>query len=121
MLVIKLNALKKFKLWQCNEILNIFDLFKDGDVNWGLDVSAEAVRARMQDLTDGAKGLTIDEDTDKTEKERMDIFYNKVYYFMIIRLSVNVLSIFEFCTAISVIYYIVQVYFFKQHYHPMLF
>jgi len=32
----------------------------------------------MQDLTDGAKGLTIDEDTDKTEKERMDIFYNKV-------------------------------------------
>jgi len=50
----------------------------DGDVNWGLDVSEEAVRARMQDLTDGAKGLTIDEDTDKTEKERMDIFYNKV-------------------------------------------
>jgi len=33
----------------------------------------------MQDLTDGAKGLTIDEDTDKTEKERMDIFYNKVF------------------------------------------
>jgi len=50
----------------------------DGDVNWGVDVSEEAVRARMQDLTDGAKGLTIDEDTDKTEKERMDIFYNKV-------------------------------------------
>jgi len=41
-------------------------------------VSEAAVRARMQDLTDGAKGLTIDEDTDKTEKERMDIFYNKV-------------------------------------------
>lgn len=34
----------------------------------------------MQDLTDGAKGLTIDEDTDKTEKERMDIFYNKVFF-----------------------------------------
>ncbi|XP_050430542.1 eukaryotic translation initiation factor 5 [Adelges cooleyi] len=50
---------------------------KDED-NWAVDVSEEAVRARMQDLTDGAKGLTIDEDTDKTEKERMDIFYNKV-------------------------------------------
>lgn len=36
----------------------------------------------MQDLTDGAKGLTIDEDTDKTEKERMDIFYNKVFNFV---------------------------------------
>ncbi|XP_050521081.1 eukaryotic translation initiation factor 5 [Daktulosphaira vitifoliae] len=48
------------------------------DDNWAVDVSEEAVRARMQDLTDGAKGLTIDEDTDKTEKERMDIFYNKV-------------------------------------------
>lgn len=33
----------------------------------------------MQDLTDGAKGLTFDEDTEKTEKERMDIFYNKVF------------------------------------------
>jgi len=41
----------------------------------------------MQDLTDGAKGLTIDEDTDKTEKERMDIFYNKVY-FMILTLNI---------------------------------
>ncbi|VVC34865.1 W2 domain,Armadillo-type fold,Translation initiation factor IF2/IF5,Translation initiation factor [Cinara cedri] len=50
----------------------------DGDDKWAVDVSEEAVRARMQDLTDGAKGLTIDEDTDKTEKERMDIFYNKV-------------------------------------------
>ncbi|XP_015369691.1 PREDICTED: eukaryotic translation initiation factor 5 [Diuraphis noxia] len=50
----------------------------DGNDNWAVDVSEAAVRARMQDLTDGAKGLTIDEDTDKTEKERMDIFYNKV-------------------------------------------
>lgn len=58
--------------------------YQDGDDNWAVDVSEEAVRARMQDLTDGAKGLTIDEDTDKTEKERMDIFYNKVSFVIIL-------------------------------------
>lgn len=32
----------------------------------------------MQDLTDGAKGLTINDDLEKPEKERVDIFYAKV-------------------------------------------
>ncbi|KAJ8683846.1 hypothetical protein QAD02_019638 [Eretmocerus hayati] len=50
----------------------------DDDANWAVDVSAEAVRARLQDLTDGAKGMTISEDNEKTEKERMDIFYKLV-------------------------------------------
>lgn len=36
------------------------------------------MRARMLDLTDGAKNITISEDTEKTEKERMDIFYEYV-------------------------------------------
>ena len=48
------------------------------DVDWAVDVSEEAVRARMQDLTDGAKGLTISDDLDKSEKERIDIFYKLV-------------------------------------------
>lgn len=34
--------------------------------------------ARMQDLSEGAKNITINEDTEKTEKERMDIFYEYV-------------------------------------------
>lgn len=38
----------------------------------------EAIRARLQDLTDGAKGMTISDDYDKTEKERIDIFYELV-------------------------------------------
>lgn len=46
--------------------------------NWAVDVSEEAVRARLQDLTDGAKGMTISDDLEKTEKERMDIFYKLV-------------------------------------------
>jgi translation initiation factor 5 len=50
----------------------------DDDANWTVDVSEEAVRARMQDLTEGAKNITISEDTEKTEKERIDIFYEYV-------------------------------------------
>lgn len=47
----------------------------DDDTEWTVDVSEEAVRARMHDLTDGAKCMTISDDAEKTEKERMDIFY----------------------------------------------
>nr|QIB02612.1 eukaryotic translation initiation factor 5 [Eucryptorrhynchus scrobiculatus] len=50
----------------------------DDDKGWTVDVSEEAVRARMQDLTDGAKCMTISDDLEKTEKERMDIFYAQV-------------------------------------------
>lgn len=50
----------------------------DDDDDWALDVSEEAVRARMQDLTEGAKGLTINDDLEKSEKERVDLFYTKV-------------------------------------------
>lgn len=50
----------------------------DDEPEWKVDCSEEAVRARLQDLTDGAKGMTISDDLEKTEKERMDIFYNFV-------------------------------------------
>lgn len=50
----------------------------DDEAEWAVDCSEEAVRARLQDLTDGAKGMTISDDLEKTEKERMDIFYNFV-------------------------------------------
>uniref|UniRef100_A0A171A8G6 Eukaryotic translation initiation factor 5 n=1 Tax=Triatoma infestans TaxID=30076 RepID=A0A171A8G6_TRIIF len=51
---------------------------EDVDDDWAVDVSEEAVRARLQDLTDGAKNLTMTDDLEKTEKERMDIFYGTV-------------------------------------------
>lgn len=43
-----------------------------------MDVSEEAVRARLQDLTDGAKNMTITDDLEKPEKERMDLLYELV-------------------------------------------
>ncbi|XP_013104738.2 eukaryotic translation initiation factor 5 [Stomoxys calcitrans] len=54
---------------------------KTGDEDadeWSVDVSKEAIRARLQDLTDGAKSMTISDDYDKSEKERIDIFYEIV-------------------------------------------
>lgn len=48
------------------------------DDDWAVDVSAEAVKARMQDLTHGAKGLTVNDDLEKTEKARIDLFYEFV-------------------------------------------
>lgn len=47
----------------------------DDGYDWSVDVSEEAVRARLQDLTEGAKGMTITDDLEKTEKERMDLLY----------------------------------------------
>ncbi|KAH8237639.1 hypothetical protein KR038_003956 [Drosophila bunnanda] len=54
------------------------NIAEDDDEGWSVDVSKEAIRARLQDLTDGAKGMTISDDYDKTEKERIDIFYELV-------------------------------------------
>lgn len=50
----------------------------DDDTTWSADVSEEAVRARMHDLTDGAKTMTISDDSEKSEKERLDLFYEFV-------------------------------------------
>ncbi|VVC88738.1 unnamed protein product [Leptidea sinapis] len=49
---------------------------EEDDGTWTVDVSAEAVRARMQDLTEGAKSMTLSEDSEKNEKQRMDLFYS---------------------------------------------
>lgn len=50
----------------------------EDDDNWTADVSVEAVRARMEDLTDGAKCMTISDDLEKSEKERLDMFFEYV-------------------------------------------
>ncbi|GJQ82342.1 putative translation initiation factor [Trypoxylus dichotomus] len=50
----------------------------DDSTQWTADVSDEAVRARMQDLTDGAKNMTINDDLEKPEKDRMNILYEMV-------------------------------------------
>ncbi|KAG1681952.1 Eukaryotic translation initiation factor 5 [Nymphon striatum] len=43
--------------------------------DWAVDTDADAVARRMEDLTDGAKGLMLNDDMAKTQQERIDIFY----------------------------------------------
>lgn len=49
----------------------------DDDTEWAVDTSREAVRARMQDLTDGAKQLTLSEELQLPERQRMDLLYER--------------------------------------------
>ncbi|XP_018327427.1 eukaryotic translation initiation factor 5-like [Agrilus planipennis] len=51
---------------------------EDDGTEWAADISEEAVRARMQDLTEGAKNITITDDLEKSEKERLDMLYEMV-------------------------------------------
>ncbi|KAH3853733.1 eukaryotic translation initiation factor 5-like [Dreissena polymorpha] len=50
----------------------------DSDDDWGEDVSDEAVKKRMQELTEAAKTMAMSEDLEKTANERMDLFYTYV-------------------------------------------
>ncbi|AGR57075.1 eukaryotic translation initiation factor 5 [Choristoneura rosaceana nucleopolyhedrovirus] len=47
----------------------------DNDGTWTVDVSEAAVRARMQDLTEGVKSMTLNEDLKKNEKQRIKMFH----------------------------------------------
>lgn len=50
----------------------------DDDEDWGEDTSDAAVQSRMLDLTDAAKSLALNDDLEKTQQERLDIFYHFV-------------------------------------------
>jgi len=51
---------------------------KDQEDDWGEDTSEEAVQKRMQDLGDGIKGLTHNDDLEKSVEDRFNIFFNFV-------------------------------------------
>lgn len=48
------------------------------DVDWSVDTDDFAVAKRMEDLTAGAKGLMLNNDLEKTQQERVNIFYEFV-------------------------------------------
>ena len=50
----------------------------DDDADWGEDTSEDAVRRRMEALSGGLGGLVIDNDMEKTEVERINIFHTFV-------------------------------------------
>lgn len=48
------------------------------DDDWCTDTSAEAVKQRMKQLGEGVKGLTHNDDLDKSVEERFQIFFKFV-------------------------------------------
>ena len=55
------------------------DDWGDDDAEWIEDTSEEAIKKRAQEqLTSGISGLVIDSDMDKTEEERINIFFKFV-------------------------------------------
>ena len=52
-----------------------FQVTEEDDDDWGDDTSEEAVQKRMQELSSAAKVLTINEDVDRPQQQRIDIFY----------------------------------------------
>ena len=50
----------------------------DDDADWGEETSEEAVRQRMEALSGGLGGLVIDNDLEKSEEDRINIFYKFV-------------------------------------------
>ena len=54
------------------------DDFGDDDDDWSADVSEEAVQKRMKDLTAGVATLAMNNDLEKTETERINLFHDFV-------------------------------------------
>lgn len=54
---------------------NDFNGDAEEDDDWAVDVSEEAVKERMKDLTSGVKNLTVSNDLDKPQSERLEIFF----------------------------------------------
>lgn len=52
------------------------DFGDDDDAEWTTDVSKEAVKKRMKELTSGVKGLAMDDDMEKSEGERVNILHD---------------------------------------------
>lgn len=50
----------------------------DDDEDWGEDTNEDAVRKRMDQLSAGAKSLMLNDDLEKTQDERLQIFFEFV-------------------------------------------
>ncbi len=58
--------------------LKNFSDVQDGFDDWSEDVTDEAIKKRMEDLSGGIKGLVVNKDMEKREEERINMFFQFV-------------------------------------------
>ena len=64
----------------------------DDDVDWGEDVSEDAVnKRRMEELSGAVSSMVVTDDLDKSPRERVDIFYAFIKVITTSTLSTNLL------------------------------
>lgn len=56
----------------------VVETSKNEDDDWGEDFSEEAVKKRMEELSDAAKQMAFTDDLEKTQEERLNMFYKFV-------------------------------------------
>ena len=50
----------------------------EDEVDWGEDISEEAVQKRLEEISGAARSMTLSDDLEKTESERVNIFFEYV-------------------------------------------
>ena len=68
---------KKLQLFSCFTESNLLQASSTGfdDDDWSVDVSAEAVAARMSEISSGVATLALSEDLERTPSERANMLY----------------------------------------------
>lgn len=69
-------------------------IFLFQDEEWSLDVSEQAMKERQKDLTAGVKNLTVSNDIEKTQSERLEVFFEYC------KVSVLISVLFTHCTVL---------------------
>ena len=80
---VSIDHLKRW--WKRQSVLKSIALcaYQDEDwgddaVDWGEDVSESAVKQRMDEISGAARSMTLSDDLEKTQSERVNIFYEFV-------------------------------------------
>jgi len=63
---------------EANPTANVSSNNDEDDDDWGEDTNEDAVRKRMDQLSAGAKSLMLNDDLEKTQDERLQIFFEFV-------------------------------------------
>lgn len=72
----------------CNAMIILFQKQKankndnDDDDDWGDDFTEDAIKKRMEELSDAAKGLAFTDDLEKSAEDRLNMIYELIKVFL---------------------------------------